>query len=284
MNYYELNCRVEPRDPWADVLISQLADLGFESFEETPSGFKAYINASEYKEETIRPIFQVRDQHGPRKLSYEVLQIGGKNWNELWESHFEPVVLENRCHIRAPFHPQIKGMEYDVVIEPKMSFGTGHHETTVLMVEWILETPMKNSSLLDMGCGTGVLAILGSMAGARPVTAIDNYLYAWENTVENAQRNNQEHIRVLHGDASLLGDETFDIILANITRNVLLEDIPGYCKVLNADGILILSGFLSFDKELIYQAATKQGLEYIGEKELKDWIAVQFKKTDQNVI
>lgn len=278
MNYIELVCRVIPAEPWSEIIIAELAEIGFESFAETEEGFKAYVPSELFSEEEVKKVFERKRSPGPGELSYTISEIGGKNWNAVWETNFEDVLIAGQCHIRAPFHNKVPGIAYDIVIEPKMSFGTGHHETTVLMIEWLLQTGLEGKDVLDMGCGTGVLAILAAKKGAAKVTAIDNYLFAYENTVENAARNGITDMRILHGDASLLGDETYDVIIANITRNVLLEDMAAYVEVLKPGGLLILSGFLSFDKDIIFAGANQHGLQHAGEKELKDWVAMQLIK------
>lgn len=278
MEYIELSCKLSPVEPWADIYIAELAEAGFESFTEEENGFKAYIASCHYPAELVKNIFERKGTLAPDHISWQVIRIGGKNWNAVWESNFQAVVIADRCHVRAPFHEPIQGMDYEIIIEPKMSFGTGHHETTSLIVQWLLETDIKGQSLLDMGCGTGILAILAAKMGASPVTAIDNYIYAWENTLENAERNQVSNMKVLHGDASLLGKETYDVIIANITRNVLLEDMSAYNKVLNPGGMVFLSGFLSFDKDAIFAAGNALGLQYGGEKNLKDWVSLQLIK------
>ncbi len=277
MEYIELSCKLSPTEPWTDIFIAELAEAGFESFTEDEQGFKAYIPSCHYPAEMVKSIFESKRPLSPEKLSWQVVRIGGKNWNAVWESNFQPVVIDDRCHIRAPFHEAKDSIEYEIIIEPKMSFGTGHHETTSLVVKWLLETDLKGKSVLDMGCGTGILAILAAKMGADRVTAIDNYIYAWENTLENAERNHVS-MKVLHGDASLLGKESFDVVIANITRNVLLEDMPAYNKVLNKGGVIFLSGFLSFDKDAIFAAGNSLGLQYAGEKTLKDWVSLKLVK------
>lgn len=275
MDYIEIHCRLSPADPWADILIAELADIGFESFSEEADGLKAYISACRYRSRAVNSIYERYVKAGPEKLSFEVQRLGGRNWNVVWESNFEPVVIAGKCLIRAPFHAANPDIAHEIIIEPKMSFGTGHHETTSLAVEWLLEMDLKDKAVLDMGCGTGVLAILAAKKGAQPVTAIDNYLYAWENTQENAERNSVQNIQILHGDASLLGKETYDVIIANITRNVLLEDMAKYHQVLNTGGVLLLSGFLSFDKDTIFAEADRLGLKLVGEKKQEDWVSLK---------
>lgn len=278
LDYVELTCRLNPLQPWSDIFIAELADIGFESFEENDHGFKAYINASDFNEQLLNEVFSPEGNEAKPGVEYEFIKIDGKNWNQLWESNFEPVLIGNACYVRAPFHPARPDVELEFVIEPKMSFGTGHHETTSLMVEWLLEETFEGKSVLDMGCGTGLLAIMAARKGARPVTAIDNYIYAYENTIENAQRNNTPHINVLHGNAGLLGKETFDILIANITKNVLLQDMEKYVSVLNPEGVLLLSGFLEKDRADIIECVQSLGLTFAGEKKKKDWLALRFVK------
>lgn len=278
LDYVELTCRLQPVQPWAEIFIAELAEIGFESFEENDHGFKAYINSSDFNEQLLNEVFSPKGDEAKPEVEYEFIKIDGKNWNQVWESNFEPVLIGNVCYVRAPFHPARPDMELEFVIEPKMSFGTGHHETTSLMAEWLLEEDLEGKSVLDMGCGTGLLAIMAARKGARPVTAIDNYIYAYENTIENAQRNNTPHINVLHGDAGLLGTETFDILIANITKNVLLQDMKKYVTVLNEGGVLLLSGFLEKDRADIIECVQSLGLTFAGEKKKKDWLALRFVK------
>ncbi len=282
MDYIEVYIRVKPVDPWSDILIAGLAEIGFESFSEEAYGLRAYIPEPAFNEASVRSFFEDYTVGGretsPESLSFQVSRMGGKNWNAVWESNFSPVEIAGRCLVRAPFHEKPADIDYDIVIEPKMSFGTGHHETTVLVAEWLMDTDVKEKKVLDMGCGTGVLAILAAKMGASSVTAVDNYLYAWENTVENAERNGIKNIQALHGDATLLGDEQFDMILANITRNVLLEDMGTYCSVLSEGGSIFLSGFLLSDKEIIQGEAAKQGLRMAGSRQKGDWLSLKFIK------
>ncbi len=271
-----MNCRLNPVEPWREILIAQLADAGYESFEETEEGFKAYIPATDYQQEALAEAMLLEGEDP--KMSWEVVRIEGQNWNLLWESNFEPVRMGNQCYIRAPFHAPDDSVDMEIVIEPKMSFGTGHHETTHLMSQWLLETDLRNISLLDMGCGTGILAILAAKKGAQPVTAIDNHPFAYENTLENAQRNDVPFIKVMQGDAALLGEETFDVIAANITKNILMADMHKYLAVLNSQGLLFLSGFLEKDRDDLVMHAAQLGMEFQGQKMQKDWMSILLKK------
>jgi len=282
LDYIELTCNVNPLQPWADIFISELAEAGFESFEETPQGFKAYIQAADFNQEILEGIFNLETYPEKPTIETTVNHIDGKNWNEVWESNFPPVMIGNDLHIRAPFHLRNESAKLEVVIEPKMSFGTGHHETTSLMSQWLLQMDFQGKTVLDMGCGTGILAIVAALKGAERVVAIDNYIYAYENTIENAQRNNVPSIIVHYGDAELLGSETFDIIIANITRNVLLQDMDTYVDVLNPGGTILFSGFLEKDRGIITSKATLLGLTFVGEKKNKEWLAMNFLKPQTN--
>jgi ribosomal protein L11 methyltransferase len=278
MDYIELTCKLNPLEPWREILIAQLADIGFESFEETYDGFKAYVPEAEFNDQQFADAITLPAAETNPIASLHVSDIKGINWNQEWERHFQAIWIKDRVLIRAPFHEKDPSAEYEMIIEPKMSFGTGHHETTRLMIELMLESDFRNMSMLDMGCGTGVLAIFAAQKGAQRVTALDNYIFAYENSCDNVQRNGLTNIVVKHGDASLLGDESYDVILANITRNVLLADMPKYHSVLNSGGELFLSGFLEFDKELIVSRATTLGFHLIEEKRLQDWVALRMRK------
>jgi ribosomal protein L11 methyltransferase len=276
LDYVELIITLEPLEPWREILMAELADIGFDSFEETTNGLKAFGNVESFDIELTGKVLESVKKSGNLRVVAEHKIIGSQNWNQVWESNFEPVVLANACYVRAPFHPQGQGYELELIIEPKMSFGTGHHETTALMAEWLFDTDMHVKSTLDMGCGTGLLAMIAAHRGAKPVFAIDNYIFAYENTLENVERNNLPWIRVLHGDAGNLGNEKFDIIIANITKNVLLKDMETYVSVLNTGGIVFLSGFLKKDRKDIVHCAEKLGLSFAGEKSKNDWQALKF--------
>jgi ribosomal protein L11 methyltransferase len=279
MDYIELTCKLDPLEPWREILIAQLADIGFDSFEETYDGLKAYVLESVFNDKQFEDAVRLPAAETNPIVSLHLSDIKGINWNQEWERHFQAVWIKDRVLIRAPFHDAEPKAEFEVIIEPKMSFGTGHHETTRLVIEWMLECDFRGLSVLDMGCGTGVLAIFAAKKGARTVTAIDNYVFAFENSCDNVQRNGfPDIVTVKHGDASLLGDESYDKILANITRNVLLEDLPTYYSVLNNGGELFLSGFLATDRDMIVDRASALGLRFIGEKHMQDWVAVRMKK------
>lgn len=273
MEYVELKCT--PLDAAInEQLMAILGELGFESFVEEDKDLLAYIPSAQF--DPLMLDDESLQAAGNVKFSWKV--IADQNWNAVWEENFEPVTIAGKCHIRAPFHPALKDVLYEIIIEPKMSFGTAHHETTSLMIQYLLETELKDKKVLDMGCGTGVLAILAAMRDSNDVVAIDNDEWAYNNALENVERNNTSFINVYLGDAALLKDQIFNVILANINRNILLNDIPVYVKCLAADGLLLLSGFYIEDLNAIKESAASNGLEYTSHKEENRWVAACFKK------
>jgi ribosomal protein L11 methyltransferase len=197
------------------------------------------------------------------------------NWNEEWEKNFEPIQVDDLVSIRAPFHEN-PNLKYDIVIEPKMSFGTGHHETTHMMVRHLLQLDLENKKVLDMGCGTGILAIFAEMKGAKPLDAIDIDNWCYENSIENVTRNNCENISVYEGDATLLVDKKYDVIIANINRNILLMDMKVYTNCLEAGGILLLSGFYEQDIPVIDAEVIKYGLKLEKFIQRNNWVALKY--------
>jgi ribosomal protein L11 methyltransferase len=280
MNYYEITITFQEVFPWKDILVSQLADLGCESFTdgETEAVLLAYIAENNFNEDEIKTFLE--KYHSEINIQYHISEIIQQNWNVLWEANYQPVMIAERCFIRAPFHESNPKAEYEIVIEPKMSFGTAHHETTALMIEFLLDEELQNKSVLDMGAGTGILAILSHLKGANPITAIDNDEWAYLNNIENNTRNNAEKIKVMLGDASLLsGNEKYDVIIANINRNILLNDLPFYVKVLKNNGVIFLSGFyLGEDLKLIIEKCSELGLSFVAVKEKNRWCALKFRR------
>ena len=271
--YLEYNFKVTPVQPASDILIAELGEVQFESFVETEDGVQAYIKKEEWYPNILddlqilsNPLFSI---------DYDFSEIEQENWNATWESNFNPIQVGQQCVIRAPFHEKPK-VEYDIVIEPKMSFGTGHHETTHMMLQHILEHNFKGKSVLDMGSGTGVLAILAAMKGAAAIDAIDIDNWCYLNAMENVERNNCNHINVHEGTADLLVDQQYDIIIANINRNILLEDIPTYVKCLKKGGILFVSGFYKEDISLISERCKEVGLKFEKNLEKNNWVAVKY--------
>ena len=271
--YLEYNFKVTPVQPASDILIAELGEVQFESFVETEDGVQAYIKKEEWYPNILddlqilsNPLFSI---------DYDFSEIEQENWNATWESNFNPIQVGQQCVIRAPFHEKPK-VEYDIVIEPKMSFGTGHHETTHMMLQHILEHDFEGKSVLDMGSGTGVLAILAAMKGAAAIDAIDIDNWCYLNAMENVERNNCNHINVHEGTADLLVDQQYDIIIANINRNILLEDIPTYVKCLKKGGILFVSGFYKEDISQISERCKEVGLKFEKNLEKNNWVAVKY--------
>lgn len=271
--YIEYNFKVSPLQPATDILIAELGEVGFESFVETEEGVLAYVQKQEWSEQSLDSITIFTNPDF--KIEYVSKEIEQENWNATWERNFNPIEVGEQCVVRAPFHekPEVR---YDIVIEPKMSFGTGHHETTHMMLQFILEHDFEGKSVLDMGSGTGVLAILAAMRGAEKVDAIDIDNWCYHNALENVERNEVGQVKVFEGDVRLLGDKSYDIILANINRNILLSDIPSYVAHLNSNGILFVSGFYEDDIFAISEICSGCGL--IFEKNIKrnDWVAVKY--------
>ncbi|MGB5554650.1 MAG: 50S ribosomal protein L11 methyltransferase [Flavobacteriaceae bacterium] len=271
--YIEYNFKVSPPQPGSDILIAQLGELGFESFVENEDGILAYVQKEDWYESILKGL-QILD-HPKFKIEYTRAEIEQENWNATWESNFNAIQVGDQCTVRAPFH-QKSTATFDIVIEPKMSFGTGHHETTHMMLQHLLDHNFEDKSVLDMGSGTGVLAILAAMKGARPVDAIDIDNWCYLNAAENVERNNQDGITVLEGDVALLQGRKYDIILANINRNILLADIPIYAESLTKNGVLFLSGFYAEDIEIISKKCLDSGLKFEKNLEKNNWVAVKY--------
>lgn len=273
--YIEYSFKVSPRDPGTEILIAELGYAGFESFVENEHGVVAYIQKPMISNDLLDEVMILKNDMF--KINFEVKEIEQVNWNEEWEKNFQPITVEDQCTVRAPFH-DVPDTKYDIIIEPKMSFGTGHHETTHMMLQHILELDCTDKKILDMGCGTGVLAILAEKRGGRPIDAIDIDNWCYLNTVENADRNNCEHITSYEGTSDLLQGKQYDIVIANINRNILLSDIPVYAATLSKGGTLLLSGFYDIDIPKISARCEEFGLEYVKNFERNSWVAVKYSK------
>ncbi len=274
MNYFEVNILL--KDATApdsrDIITAHLSEFGFESFEENETGLKAFIPENLYNESLVNEALKDISEMIP--FSYEVNFIKAENWNETWEKNFDPVMVAGKCFIRAPFHASNPEAEFELVIEPKMSFGTAHHETTSMMIELILGKSWEGKKVLDMGCGTGILAILCAKMGESEIVAIDNDEWAFLNAVENIERNNTGNIKVLQGDDALIEDQNFDVIIANINRNILLGQIQNYSKALNTDGEIFLSGFYEEDVNILLEEAEKYNLKLKQKITKNNWVAM----------
>ncbi len=271
--YIEYNFKIAPLQPASDILIAELGEAGFESFVENDEGILAYIQKEDWREHMLKNI-QIL-QNAQCDIAHTFKEIAQENWNETWEHNFNPIQIDNRCSVRAPFHKKFD-VEYDIVIEPKMSFGTGHHETTHMMLQFILDHDFEGKSVLDMGSGTGVLAILAAMKGAIHVDAIDIDHWCYINAKENVTRNDCAYINVYEGDSGLLGDKKYDIILANINRNILVENIPIYAENLKESGTLFVSGFYAKDIPIISKKCAESGLKFEKNLEKNHWVAAKY--------
>ena len=273
MEYIELSCTLRNDEGLQDILIAKLSEIGFESFVENDEVLLAYIQGELYDEQLLKEIFVGQLFHD---VQYLMTQIEERNWNAEWESNYPFVLIDERCMVRAPFHERNTNVEFDIVIEPKMSFGTAHHETTSQMLELLLDEDVTGLNILDMGCGTGVLAILARMKGAGSVTAVDNNEWAYENAVENMKRNGINDQAIILGDATVLEGKTFNLILANINRNILLKDMHYYYDCLTDGGKLFMSGFYEADLPAIKAEAVRLGMKFVKHHSSNDWVAAVF--------
>jgi len=274
MNYLAYHFNVTPPQPGTEILMALIADYAFDTFDTSETGFTAYIKQEQAVEVNFSEL-----QFSDFTFNYTVEEIKQTNWNSEWEKNFEPVVIDDLLCIRAPFHPKNTTVKNEIVIMPKMSFGTGHHQTTRLVCQHLFNLNFKNKRVLDMGCGTGILAILANQLGATSILAIDIDDWSIENCIENCSANNAKNIRVKKGDSiDLETEQPFDIILANINKNVLKQHLPIYSKKLKPNGTLLLSGFFTPDSEELKLIAKENNLTYILEKSDKEWTILEFKR------
>jgi ribosomal protein L11 methyltransferase len=254
-----------------DIITWYLGDAGFESFSEDGADLLAYVNKSAYDRQQVAGIVQNFQK------DFSEQEIPEQNWNEEWEKNFQPVTIAGRCHVRAPFHPHVEGIEHEIVIMPKMSFGTAHHETTSGMITLMLDLDMKGKTVLDMGCGTGILAILAEQLGAEAILAIDNDSWAYENALENVERNNCTRITVMEGGKEKISGH-FGVIIANINRNILLDQISSYADAAAPGAVLLMSGFYEEDLPVIRASAEENGFQYLAHLSSNRWVAASFTK------
>ena len=275
MAYIEIKCSVNPPEIGNDILIALLSEIGCESFMETEEGVLAYIQKSVFSKELLDTLSLPKE--ADFGFTYSIAEIKDENWNAVWESNYPPVLIEEVCFIHAPFHDKREDVLYDMVIEPKMSFGTAHHETTALMISYLLSEKCEEKNVLDMGSGTGVLGILASMRKAKKVIAIDNDTWAFENCLENVERNHITNMHCILGDANNIPPESYDLIIANINRNILLNDMDTYVQHLAKGSIILFSGFYETDDlDSIKLKASSLGLRYHSHKEKNGWVAAKF--------
>lgn len=283
MKYIEVTITLSENEPFRDLLVDALGNEGpYDSFVEIPEGLKAYVPADNFDEAWLQE--QIADINQMTEASYTFQAMPDKNWNEEWEKQHQPVLVEadngKRVWVRAPFHEHRQDVDWELEIEPKMSFGTAHHQTTYMMLSYLAELPLQGLDVLDMGCGTAVLAILAKTRGANYVEGIDIDEWAYNNALENAQRNNAD-ITIRIGDASLLGNRQFHLIIANINRNILLNDMAAYAAVLRPGGTLLLSGFYESDVPALQAHAATLGLTLQQQKVRQSWTALRLTKSDE---
>lgn len=276
MDYYKITCKNLRDRILPEILVAQLAEIGYESFEEEENELTAYIQAPDFNMDVLLEIENIKNLNESKDLEHEFMKA--VNWNAVWESNYDAVTIKN-CHIRAPFHEPNKDAKFNILLNPKMAFGTAHHETTAMMIEHVLNTDCNGLRILDMGSGTAVLAILASLKGASELIAIDNDEWAFHNATENFGLNNVDNIVAVLGDANNLKEyELFDIILANINKNILLHDIKYYTESLKSGGKIFFSGFYEYDLEDIKNECSKNGLVFVGYLTKNEWTAAEFIK------
>lgn len=274
--YIGYHFTIEPLELGSEILIAELGETAFESFIETETGISAFVQKDLWTEDILNDIYILENPEF--KINYTFEEIEQVNWNEEWEKNFSPIDVDGICHVRAPFHEPTNAT-FEIVIEPKMSFGTGHHETTHMVIQHLLELELTNKKTMDMGCGTAILAILAEMKGAQPIDAVDIDNWCYLNSIENAERNNCKHISVYEGDASWLNQgQKYDLFIANINRNILLNDMASYVNCMNDNATLLLSGFYTEDIPAIQECCENLGLTYLSKKERNNWVALKFEK------
>ena len=273
-NYLEFNFNISPLQPWNEILMAELIEIGFDSFTEEHNGILAYIQKDLFDDKQLQEINMFSNE--AVEISYTYQEMPNINWNEEWEKNFEPINVEDQVSIRAEFHSN-QNLPHEIIIQPKMSFGTGHHATTYLMIQQMLDMNFENKTVLDMGCGTSVLAIFAKQKGAGKTVAIDIDEWSVENSKENAERNNVD-LDISQGTADNLGAENFDIILANINRNILISDIPTYVSVLNNVGQLLLSGLCFFDVDDILEVCNEHKLTLKRKLQREEWVSLLLEK------
>ena len=258
-----------------DMLVTMLADIGFDSFMDEGQLMKAYCSADTRDDEAVAQLLTDPAFHDIQLLNVE--EMPDKDWNEVWEASYQPVVVNERCRVRAPFHAPDPDFEFDLVIEPKMSFGTANHETTAQIIQLMLETDFQGKDVLDMGSGTAVLAILAKKLGAARTVAIDNDEWAYRNAFTNCELNGISDIEIVLGDALAIQGQ-YDVVLANINRNILLRDMHYYVAVMRPDAHIFFSGFYTEDLESIKTEAERLGLRYCRHLSRNNWVAAEFCK------
>ena len=276
MQYTEVDFRLTNEFSCLDILIAMLNEIRFESYLEYDKGIKAYINTKLLNKDEVEKI--ISKVSAITEISYSINTIQNKNWNLNWESNYDPVFINKKCIIRADYHTPRHDVRYEIIIAPNMSFGTGHHETTYLMMNKMFDLEFKNKYVLDIGCGTGILSILASKLEAEDVLSVDNNELAVNSAKQNFKYNNINNIKLLKSDSNSIVYDKYDVILANINRNVILSDISMYSSILNNDGDVLLSGFFEDDISLILNKTEKLGLKLVDKKNKNKWKMIHLKR------
>ncbi|MFK7931933.1 MAG: 50S ribosomal protein L11 methyltransferase [Saprospiraceae bacterium] len=274
MDYYQY--LVQNEDSMTEILIAMFSQQPFDTFEETEGGFGAYIPAKEYADTVEAYVKELQRQFD---FKYEVNHIPAQNWNAVWESNFQPILVDKFCGIRADFHPPLPHVQHELVINPKLAFGTGHHETTWMMMKMLENRTLRNKKVFDYGCGTGILAILAAKLGATELDAVDIEEPSYENTLENIEINQVRGITTYLGTLETIPFRVYDLILANINRHVILDSFTALYQRLHRNGRLVISGILKSDEALILDAAKSHNWQFVQRLERGEWICVEFKKT-----
>ena len=277
MLHTEVDFLIAPLEPWRDILIAELGELGYDSFEETMGGLRAYVKSEVFDRAAIDELMTLNDLHAT--VTYHVREMEPRNWNAIWEASFEPIEIGNAVRIRAAFHESKPGFAHEIVITPRMAFGTGHHATTRLMIQAMLGLDLKDQTVCDLGCGTAVLAILAERSGASSVHAIDIDEGAVDNAKDNLVMNGCQRIAVEKGDAALLRPRSCGAILANIERNTLLHDMAAMTNALLPGGALLLSGFVADDRDRMIEGARNAGLQVVERMSEGEWALVGCRKS-----
>lgn len=272
-SYLSLDFKISPTNPGIDILIAELSYLNFESFEEKEYGLTAYVKESDYDFDISKEVKILKSNNF--NISFRINKIPNKNWNKEWEKNYNPVEINSQCTIRAPFHKSSKKI-YDIIIKPEMSFGTGHHETTQLMIQYIFDEKLENKKLVDIGCGTGILSIISEKMGAKKIDAVDIDIKSYNNTLENIKRNSCKKINTIHSISKKVLNKKYDIILCNITMNILVENFQNFVKISNINTALILSGFYKKDLKKINKKLSNWGFKLKSFKHKNNWVAAKY--------
>ena len=277
MEYTEVDIRLQEVDPFADILVAKLNEIEFESYIEDQNGLKAYIQTHLFNKSAVNEI--INETAKFTELSCKISKVIQENWNKKWEQNFLPVHVNDRCVIRSDFHASFSEKEYELIITPKMSFGTGHHETTSLMMNRMFDIDFSNKQVLDIGSGTGVLSILASKLGANFGLGIDIDAWALENSLENKELNNISNIEFVQADIKQIEDNSFDIILANINRNIIINELDDYVRFMNKKSEILISGFFKEDVDLILEKTEQLSLELVYSKNKNKWQILHLKRS-----